>query len=208
MEFLADPRAIEARSMAIIGRLLRPWQDGLTPEEFLVAQRVVHATGDPAYMQDLVFRNDPVAAGIATLRRRTVLICDVKMVAAGIRGRLPQEIAVRVAVEERNAAGEAALRGVTRALAGMRRLKEVLPGSIVAVGNAPTALFGVLEMYAEGVRPALVIGTPVGFVGALEAKEALLTTGLPAVVLRGTRGGSTIAAAVINALVMLAKQSF
>ncbi|MDI6630838.1 MAG: precorrin-8X methylmutase [Thermoanaerobacteraceae bacterium] len=204
MRFLSDPRAIEARSMELVEELLRPWEGSFTPEELRVVKRVVHTTGDPECVGELVFRNAPVAAGIAALHRRALLICDVKMVAAGIRARLPEGVAVRVAVEEPGVAEEAARQKVTRALAGVRRLREVLPGSIVAVGNAPTALFGVLELYGAGMRPALVIGTPVGFVGAAEAKEALLATGLPAIVLRGTRGGSAIAAAVVNALAALA----
>jgi precorrin-8X/cobalt-precorrin-8 methylmutase len=206
MEFLADPQAIEARSMASIEELLQPWKSSFTPEEFLAAQRVVHTTGDVTCVQDLVFRHAPLDAGINALRRGVPVICDVKMVAAGIRPRLPEGIAVRVAVEEPGVAEDAARQKVTRALAGMRRLKEVLPGSIVAVGNAPTALFGVLELCPAGVRPALVIGTPVGFVGAAEAKEALLATDLPAVVLRGTRGGSAVAAAVVNVLAVLARR--
>lgn len=204
MKFLVDPEVIEARSMATIERLLRAWRDVLAPEEFLVAQRVVHTMGDPGCIRELVFQHEPLKAGIGALRRGAPLICDVKMVAAGIRARLPEGVALLVAVEEPGAAEEAGRQKVTRALAGVRRLREVLPGSIVAVGNAPTALFGVLELYAVGVRPALVIGTPVGFVGAAEAKEALLSTKLPAVVLRGTRGGSAVAAAVVNALAALA----
>jgi len=204
MEFLADPQAIELQSMATIGELLRSWRDVFSPEEFLVAQRVVHTTGDPGCVRDLVFRHEPLKAGIGALRRGAPVICDVKMVAAGVRARLPEGVALRVAVEEPGTAEEAARQKVTRALAGVRGLREVLPGSIVAVGNAPTALFGVLELRAAGICPALVIGTPVGFVGAAEAKEALLAAGLPAVVLRGTRGGSAVAAAVVNVLAALA----
>lgn len=204
MEFLVDPRAIEARSMAIIEELLAPWRRVLSPEEFLVARRVVHATGDLEVVAHLVFRNAPVAAGVAALRQGARLVCDVQMVAAGIRGRLPEGTEIRVAVAEPGAAAEASQGGTTRALAGIRLLKTALAGSVVAVGNAPTALYGVLELFRAGIRPALVIGVPVGFVGASEAKEALLTTDLPAVVLRGTRGGSAVAAAVVNALLSLA----
>lgn len=204
MEFLLDPGAIEARSMAIIEELLAPWRRVLAPEEFLVARRVVHATGDPEVVAHLVFRHAPVAAGVAALRRGAPLICDVAMVAAGIKKRLPVGTSVCVAVEAPGAAVAASRDGVTRALAGIRLLKTALVGSVVAVGNAPTALYGVLELYRAGIRPALVVGVPVGFVGAAEAKEALLAADLPAVVLRGTRGGSAVAAAVVNALLSLA----
>lgn len=204
MEFLVNPRAIEAQSMAIIEELLAPWRGVLAPEEFLVARRVVHATGDLEVVAHLVFRHAPVAAGVAALRRGARLVCDVEMVAAGIKGRLPEGAEIRVAVAEPGAAAEAARDGVTRAFAGMRLLKTALAGSVVAVGNAPTALYGLLELYQAGIRPALVIGVPVGFVGAAEAKEALLATDLPAIVLRGTRGGSAVAAAVVNALLSLA----
>ncbi|MGQ9512611.1 precorrin-8X methylmutase [Thermodesulfitimonas sp.] len=204
MEFLGDPRAIETRSMAIIEELLAPWRRVLSPEEFLVARRVVHATGDPEVVAQLVFHHAPVAAGVAALRQEARLVCDVQMVAAGIRGRLPEGTEIRVAVAEPGAAAEASRSGITRALAGMRLLKTALAGSVVAVGNAPTALYGVLELYQAGIRPALVIGVPVGFVGAAEAKEALLATDIAAVVLRGTRGGSAVAAAVVNALLSLA----
>lgn len=207
MEFLADPRAIEARSMAIIEELLAPWRNLLAPEDFLVARRVVHATGDPEVVAHLVFQNAPVAAGVAALRQKAPLICDVAMVAAGIKGRLPAGTSVRVMVEAPEVAAAASRDGVTRALAGIRLLGGALAGSVVAVGNAPTALYGVLELFRAGIRPALVIGVPVGFVGAAEAKEALLATDLPAVVLRGTRGGSAVAAAVVNVLAALAFRS-
>ncbi|MGQ9497169.1 MAG: precorrin-8X methylmutase [Desulfotomaculales bacterium] len=206
MDFIKDPAVIEKRSMDIVEKLVAPFRRRFTPEEYFVLRRVIHATGDPALVDELVFHNRPVGAGVAALQRGATIVCDVGMVAAGIRVRLAGRNTIRVSTDEPAVADAAARRGVTRALAGMHRLGDALAGSVVAIGNSPTALFGLLELAATGVRPVLVIGVPVGFVGAREAKDALLATDLPAVVLRGTRGGSAVAAAVVNALAILAFQ--
>ncbi|ACX52075.1 Precorrin-8X methylmutase [Ammonifex degensii KC4] len=204
MSFFLDPRIIEAESFRRIEAALAPYRHRFTEEELEVVKRVIHATGDVSLVEEIFFRPGAVAAGVEAVSRGTKLICDVEMVAAGVKNRYPGPI--KVAVSLPGAAELADKEDVTRSLAGMRLLKEELAGSLVAVGNAPTALLGVLEAYREGIRPALVVGVPVGLVGAAEAKEALWSTDLPAVVLRGTRGGSPVAAAVVNALVSLARK--
>jgi precorrin-8X/cobalt-precorrin-8 methylmutase len=134
------------------------------------------------------------------------IVCDVGMAAAGImRGWLARKNPILVAVECDGAAEQAAWTGDTRSAAGMEMLAGKLAGAVVVIGNAPTALFRLLELVAEGAeKPALVLGFPVGFVGAAESKAALATNdpGLPFVTLRGRRGGSAIAAAALNALLI------
>jgi precorrin isomerase len=140
--------------------------------------------------------------GIAALAAGAAIVCDVRMVAAGIAPTAAGRI-VHVAVEQPGAAEVAARAGMTRSAAGIEVLRTQLDGAVVVIGNAPTALFRVLELVlAEAARPALVLGFPVGFVGAAESKAALADNdlGIPFVTLSGRRGGSAIAAAAFNAL--------
>ncbi|MGO0122160.1 precorrin-8X methylmutase [Desulfothermobacter acidiphilus] len=203
MSFLLDPRAIEAESFRRVEAAVAPYRHRFTPEELEVVKRVIHATGDPELAKEIRFRPKAVVAGIEAVSRGASLVCDVEMVAAGVRHRYPGP--VRVAVSQPGAEELATEASVTRALAGMRLLSQELEGSLVAVGNAPTALVGVLEAYRAGIKPALVVAVPVGMVGAAEIKEAVWDTELAVMLLQGTRGGSAVAAAVINALVIMAR---
>ena len=131
-----------------------------------------------------------------------------RMVAAGInQGRLRElQMEVRCAIDHPEVAAEALQRGETRAMTAMRRLAAEMDGQIVAIGNAPTALFQVITMVKEGqIRPALIVGTPVGFVGAAESKALLEQTDIPHITLRGSKGGSAVAAAAVNALLYMHK---
>lgn len=161
---------------------------GLAPLTRAVVERVVHASADLGYVDDLLTTEDALSAGAAALAAGAPVVADVQMVAAGITTR---DVVCRV---RQASAGP----GLTRSAAAVRlAYDEVGPGAVWVVGCAPTALF---ELIALGVRPALVVGLPVGFVGAAESKAALRVSGLPAVSNGSEKGGSAVAAAALNAL--------
>jgi precorrin-8X/cobalt-precorrin-8 methylmutase len=177
-------------------RILRGMVDlsHLKPLSRAVAERVIHASADLDYAESLILDEAALERGISALRRGEPVIADVGMVAAGITGRQ-----TRCFVSEPRARTLSEQVGITRSAAGFRlAAEEAGTGAVWVVGNAPTALFELLEL---DVAPALVIGLPVGFVGAAESKDALLHSGLPAVANRGPKGGSAVAAAVLNALI-------
>jgi precorrin-8X/cobalt-precorrin-8 methylmutase len=166
---------------------------GLLPLTRAVVERVVHASADIGYVTDLVCAEGALLAGARALRAGAPVVADSEMVAAGITAR-----AVTCRVRDPRAAQLAAEAGITRSAAGIRvALAEVGPGAVWVIGTAPTAL---VEVIGRDVTPALVIGLPVGFVGAAEAKEALRSSGLPAVSNRSELGGAAVAAAAVNAL--------
>jgi precorrin-8X/cobalt-precorrin-8 methylmutase len=176
-------------------RILRELVDlsGLEPLSRAVAERVIHASADLEYTDTLVLNESVLMSGLVALRRGAPVVVDVGMVAAGITAS-----EVLCFVSDPRARGLSESLGTTRSAAGFRiAAEEVGKGAVWVVGNAPTALFELLEM---DVEPALVVGLPVGFVGAAESKEALIRSGLPAVTNRGPRGGSAVAAAALNAL--------
>ncbi|MBI4216043.1 MAG: precorrin-8X methylmutase [Chloroflexi bacterium] len=196
---------IEKQSFQIVEAHLRDL--ALPPAEMQVARRVVHATADPAFAATLVFHPGAVAAGVAALRQGRRVLVDVQMVAAGLdRKRLEQwGSQVETALQRPMLAEQAREAGVTRTQLAMRLLLRDYPDGIVAVGNAPTALEEVLEaVAAQRASPALVIGVPVGFVGAAEAKERLTQAQVPFITNRGPRGGSPVAVAMVNAILRLA----
>ncbi|MHB0914793.1 MAG: precorrin-8X methylmutase [Thermoleophilia bacterium] len=203
----AGQHPIESESFTIIDSLVEP-EDPDDPR-YVIARRVVHATGDPGLVDALAFSDGAVKAAGEALAKGAAVYCDVNMVAAGIEPtavRAGLEVACGIARADTGRLAAAA--GITRGAAAFRRQhsedNSSLDGAVIVVGNAPTALFEVLRLAREeGVRPALVIGVPVGFVGAAESKEELATSGLDYVTLPGNRGGSNIAAAVFNALVKL-----
>ncbi|KWV30706.1 MULTISPECIES: precorrin-8X methylmutase [Micromonospora] len=178
-------------------RILRERVDlgRLPPLTRAVVERVVHASADLDYVADLVCDEAALAGGLAALRAGAPIVTDVAMVAAGIT-RAGREIVCPVA--EPAAAALARRSGLTRSAAAVRiALERVGPGAVWVVGCAPTAL---VELITVGAAPALVVGLPVGFVGAAESKAALRASGLPAVSNVGEKGGSAVAAAALNAL--------
>ena len=170
-----------------------------------VALRIVHACGAPEVALALDWRGDPAAAGRAALSRGRPVLADCRMVAEGvIRARLPAANAVHCFVGESEAAAGARRAGTTRSAAAVDLWRPHLEGAVVAIGNAPTALFRLLEMLgeADAPRPAAVFAFPVGFVGAAESKRALVEApdAPPFLTLHGRRGGSAMAAAALNAI--------
>ncbi|MGW1895050.1 precorrin-8X methylmutase [Streptomyces sp. NPDC002004] len=169
-----------------------------------VAVRMIHACGMVDLVQDLSYTPGVVARARAALRAGAPVLCDVAMVASGVtRRRLPAGNDVVCTLSDPAVPELAAKLGTTRSAAALELWRDRLEGAVVAVGNAPTALFRLLEMIEEGApRPAAVIGVPVGFVGAAESKDALAAhpAGLEHLVVRGRRGGSAMAAAAVNAI--------
>jgi precorrin-8X/cobalt-precorrin-8 methylmutase len=207
----STPDTIEARSFAIIEAetgAKRPFSG----DAWKVARRLVHTAGDLSLLDALVLPDEAVAAGVCALRRGTPVFTDTEMVRAGIPARRTDLLGVRVscALSESGRSsdlGEEAQRlGTTRARAGIAALGERLGGSIVAIGNAPTAVLALVDYLDRGGSPpALVIAMPVGFVNAAESKELLLQyTDIHTLTLRGRRGGSPLAAAAVNALAAIA----
>lgn len=202
MEFMTDPQGIERKSMEIIA----PYVAGLslTPEAVKVYSRMIHASGDPQYAEVIEVHPEAVAAGQKAIREGKNVYCDVEMVRTGInKKRLAQfGCQVECLIADETVAAQAKAEGITRSMAAMRTFGAKLDGAIVAIGNAPTALFEVIRlMQEEGVRPALIIGVPVGFVGAAESKDFLAEVSpVPYITVRGNKGGSPIAASALNAI--------
>ncbi len=200
-DYIRDGAEIYRRSFAIIrseADLAR-----FAPEEEKVAVRVIHAAGMVEVAADLAFGPGAVVAAKAALEAGAPVICDSRMVANGItRARLPASNEVICTLDDSSVPTLALTIGNTRTAAAMMLWGERLKGAVVAIGNAPTALFHLFEMLDAGApRPAAVIGMPVGFVGAAESKEALMADGrIPYIVVRGRKGGSAMAAATVNAL--------
>ncbi|TAN56648.1 MAG: precorrin-8X methylmutase [Magnetospirillum sp.] len=197
--WIKDPAEIYRQSFATI----RAETDlGRVPADLTdLVIRVVHACGMTDIVGDLAWSGGAGPAGRTALAAGRPILVDAEMVAHGIiRSRLKAANPVICALGEA-AAAEAKAAGTTRSALAVERWLPRLDGAVVAVGNAPTALFRLLELIAAGApRPALVLGFAVGFVGAMESKEALIASGLPHVALRGRRGGSAMAAAAVNAL--------
>jgi precorrin isomerase len=204
--------AIEIASFAAIDR--EAGAHGLPPGEWAVARRLIHTTADFSLLKDLRFHRDAVAAGITALREGAPIYADATMIRSGLS--LARLRAVNPAygpdklyahVGDPDVAGEAARAGLPRSLFALRKARPVLEGGIVAIGNAPVALMELNRLIAEeGLRPALVVAMPVGFVHVVESKVELLGLDVPAIALEGRRGGSPLAVATIHALAVLAKE--
>ena len=199
------PEGIEKESFRIIDDVLKGYNIGEL--EYPVVRRVIHTTTDFEYATSMLFSKGAVEAGINALKNGCSVVTDVDMVKAGIlksyRNRLGIEVFCHISDED--VIKEAKEKGVTRATIAMQKAKEKINGGIVAIGNAPTALYELIRLAKEeGIRPALVLGMPVGFVGAAYSKEALAASNLNYITNTGTKGGSTITAAAVNALMILA----
>ena len=195
------PMDIEKRSFKIITELLGDRR--LDPENELVIKRVIHTSADFDYADNLVFSPHAVSKGIEALRAGCDVVTDTQMAKAGINktilGSLGGE--VHCFMSDPDVAQEAKERGITRAIVSMERAASLPKPCIYAIGNAPTALISLYEQIKAGkVKPALIIGVPVGFVNVVESKELILGTDLPYIVARGRKGGSNVAAAICNAL--------
>ena len=201
-EYIRDGAEIYRRSFATIRA--EAALDGLEPTLERTIVRMIHACGMTDLVADVDASPQFAPRAEAALRAGGPILCDTNMVASGItRSRLPADNDVICTLTDPTVAEHAAALGTTRTAAAIELWRDRLEGSVVVVGNAPTALFRLLEMIEEGApRPAAVIGVPVGFVGAAESKDALAAhpSGLEHLIVRGRRGGSAIAAAALNAI--------
>lgn len=198
-------QAIEEESFEIIRQEMGP--HNLTAEQEIVAVRVIHATADFDFAEILDFHPAAVESALSALQAGCDVVTDVRMVEVGIsRGYLHRLGGqVRCAISDPEVQRQADSAGTTRSTAAMRQLAPHIDGGIVAVGNAPTALLEVIRLIKEeGLRPALVIGVPVGFVSAVESKSELAAMDVPYITALGRKGGSTVAVSTVNALLRLA----
>ena len=204
--FITDPLEIERESMRIIhGYLQQEW----TEQELNVVERCIHTSGDPTLESVIRIHPQGIEAGLRALQQGAPVITDVEMVRAGIAKKQLAQLGgvAECFLSDPRVADQAAEWGITRSMAALRLNKERLKGAIVAIGNAPTALLEVLELAQDPeTRPALVVGIPVGFVGARESKDLLWDEHqeLPSITILGNRGGSPLAATCVNALIYLA----
>lgn len=198
---IVEPAKIESRSMEMITREL---QGRVWPEpEFSIIKRCIHTSADFDYADNLCFSGQAARLGVEVLQKGASIVTDTRMAASGINKRKLEQYGGQVFcfMDDPEVAREAAERGCTRATVCMERGARLSGPVIFAVGNAPTALIRLYEMIQEGqVRPALLIGVPVGFVNVVEAKELIMEAGVPYIVARGRKGGSNIAAAICNAM--------
>lgn len=203
-DYLRDPDAIYARSFELIRAEVA--LDGFPSALRSTVVRLVHACGMTDIAPDLAWHGDPAGAGRAALAAGAPILADARMVAAGIlTARLPSTNRIVLTLDDERTPALAAELGTTRSAAAVELWRPHLAGAVVAIGNAPTALFHLLErLTAWPERPAAILAFPVGFVGAAESKDALIASrlDLPWLTLRGRRGGSAMAAAAVNALLV------
>ena len=203
--FLTDPAQIERDSMSFIQQNL---QQVWNKQELKVVERLIHTSGDLGLETAITIHEQALEAGLKALKQGASVITDVEMVRAGIAKKALAELggSVECFLGDPRIPEKASAWGLTRTMTALRLNKERLKGSIVAIGNAPTALLEVLELAQDPeYRPALIVGIPVGFVGAKESKDLLWERQeLPSITVLGTRGGSPLAAATVNALIYLA----
>ncbi|MSP52165.1 MAG: precorrin-8X methylmutase [Alphaproteobacteria bacterium] len=201
-DYLQDPAEIYRRSFAIIRTEVD--LSGLRPSLADVAVRLMHACGMTDIVADLAWSDDAVERASVALASGAPVLTDTRMVADGIlKDRLPRRNTVRALIDDPRVADEARRTGTTRSAAAISLAAQDLDGSILAIGNAPTALFRLLEILLAGAMPpAAILAFPVGFVGASESKDALIRAdiGVPFITLRGRRGGSALAAAAVNSI--------
>ena len=201
------PEDIERRSMQIIEEELARRGIVLPEENASVIRRVIHTTADFDYVDTLTFTKDAVRIGIQALRNGTPVVADTNMALAGISKPGLMKLGSRAMcfMADEDVAKIAKEQETTRAVISVEKAVRQAPGCIYAVGNAPTALLELIRQMEQGFRPALIIAVPVGFVNVVEAKEAILSRcrelDIPAIVAVGHKGGSTVAAAILNALI-------
>ena len=202
------PADIETRSMEIIRSELKA---PLDPANEAVILRAIHTTADFDYAKTLTFSPDAVKKGVAALQGGADIVTDTTMALSGINKRVLHRFGGEVYnfIADEAVAKEAKERGITRAAVSMERAAEMGKSLVYAIGNAPTALVRLYELWQDGQlpAPALIVGVPVGFVNVVEAKELILTMDCPYIVARGRKGGSNLAAAIVNALLYTASKN-
>lgn len=197
---ITDPNAIEARSLEIIESELTV---EIPPENKAVVKRVIHCTADFDYAHNLAFSDGACLKAIEVLKGGCEIVTDTQMAKSGINKTAAAKLGCEIHcfMSDPDVAETAKERGCTRAVASMEKAAKLTKPVIFAVGNAPTALLALRDLIDAGkIKPELVIGVPVGFVNILESKDAIMEAGVPYIVARGRKGGSNVAAAIVNAL--------
>ena len=198
------PDEIYRRSFSLIAEEFGDYRCG--EKEMLIRTRIAHTSADVEFAKTFRFHPGAIPAGIAALRDNRNIVTDVTMVASGIRARLPQQYEGELScfLYDDDVAAEARKRGSTKSAVALAKATDTFSGGIVAIGNAPTALFELIDLMEEGLaRPALIVGVPVGFVGAAESKLELMDLDVPWIANPDRRGGSPLAAAIVNGLIHL-----
>ena len=201
------PNEIESQSFAIIDG--EAGRHGFDPRAWNVVRRMIHTSADFDYIKTVRIHERAIDAGISAIRKGYRVVTDTNMIRAGVRKKDLEEFGCEVVclMEDPKVAEAALKNGTTRALAAVDAAVEIMEGGIYVVGNAPTALLRIISLVREHkASPALVIGFPVGFVNAAESKAALLETSIPYITNTGRKGGSNVAAAVVNSLVLQTKR--
>jgi precorrin-8X/cobalt-precorrin-8 methylmutase len=201
-----SPEAIEQQSMEIAERLLPP-APNISEEERLVVKRIVHASGDPQVAPLIKFSPSAISSGLSAIDKGSPIFTDVQMVAVGINRRLAEacRCSISCSMDETKGRKQTSEQNITRTAAAIYCLGKRLDGAIVVIGNAPTALMSLLVLIDNNsIKPALVVGMPVGFVRARESKDELMERDVPYITIAGTRGGSAMAVATVNALLKIA----
>lgn len=202
--YIKDPQAIEEKSMEIIGRGMS--SNDFDDQELKVVKRAIHTTGDFDYQNIIRISEGSIAAGIAAIKSGCRIVTDTRMAFSGINKRSLEEAGGNIDcyINEAEIFRLAKEKKITRSMAAMDHAAES-GADIYVIGNAPTALFRLGELMQEGkAEPKLIIGVPVGFVGAAESKEYIRGFALPSITTVGTKGGSNVAAAIVNALIYMA----
>lgn len=198
---------VEAESFRLIDELVG--EHDFNPADWQIARRLIHTVGDPTIVADLQMANQPMAAGIAALKRGAPIFCDSNMALSGVSLARLKKVnpdydrdRLHCYIADEDVAGRAAETGLTRASLAVEKARPLLDGAIVLIGNAPLALANIVRLARdEQLCPALVIGIPVGFVNVVEAKEMLSHSDLPQITIKGRRGGSALAVAALHGLI-------
>lgn len=204
-----EGRKIEARSFEIIGGLLRKRGIHLSGPRKAVITRVIHTSVDLGYARDLVFSPGAIESGLRAIKRGKNIVVDSGMVKAGINKNITAHFKNKIIcrIHDKDVIRKAGELNLTRAIVAMRKSQRETEVGIIAIGNAPTALFELCDLIQDAKsKPALVVGIPVGFVGAAESKRALRGLKIPYITNKSRKGGSTVAAAIVNALLILANK--
>lgn len=201
------PEEIETRSFEIIDD--EAGSHDFSDREWQIVRRMIHTSADFEYMKTVRIQKNAVEAGIAAIRSGCTILTDTNMAKSGIRKRdiLRYGGDILCKIADKDVSDEAKATGKTRAVVAVETSADQMKGGIYVVGNAPTALIRLSEMIEAGqIEPALIIGLPVGFVNTVESKELLLQTGVPCITNVGRKGGSNVAASVVNALIIMANE--
>ena len=203
-EYVEAGNRIWEKSKAIVEDIISKYSGSFSEHERRVAERVVFANADPSLLDLLAFNGNPVETGIQCIKEGKTIITDIEMVKAGINKKYRKN--VKCFVNDTKTREMAKKENLTRTAAGIRLAKELIQDNIVVIGNSPSACMELLALVEQDIKPALIVATPVGFVNASEEKAKVLDSGMPCIVVKGARGGTPSAVAIINEIIDLSME--